>query len=179
MQQNHYPSGKSENAVPKRRQHQAIPSPSRRESTRPALRYSGEKRRSPRYPPRVPQRAAPHPPPRFTPENKSPATPPPTPTTSPGPRVGRAIDTSTQTRAPSLAHLSELTFPSQTPKVSSQVPGGQPGGFQPRPYTVSPVTHPHHPGTAARPHPPKEDALEGAVRASGQGAARRRNPGGV
>lgn len=116
---------------------------------------------------------------RFTPENKSPAPPAPTPATSPRAASLTRTDTSTQARAPTPAHPPELTFPSQTPKVCSQVPGGQPGGFRPRPYTVSPVTHPHRPGTAARSHPPREDALEGAVRASVQEAARRRNPGGV
>lgn len=86
-------------------------------------------------------------------------------------------------RAPPQAHPSGLTFPSQTPKVISQLPGRQPGGLQPRPRKVIAAPQPHRPtgatpgpqlGPPAQLHPQQEDAQEGAVRASGQRAARER-----
>ncbi|XP_065772726.1 putative uncharacterized protein ENSP00000383309 [Muntiacus reevesi] len=86
--------------------------------------------------------------------------------------------TGARARARPQAHPSQLTFPSETPKVLSQVSGKLRGQFQHRPrppkssLLLSPAAHLRCPGTPARPHPRAEDAVEGAVRASGQGTTR-------
>lgn len=140
--------------------------------------------RSPRPPPlKHARRAAPLPP-YFSPEREPPAPPPPPPRPtagSPGARVRRAPGAGTRARAPPQAHPSGLTFPSQTPKVISQVPEGNRAGFSPdhakSSRLFSPTARrrcpraPARPQPPAQPHPQQEDAPKSAVRASGRGGS--------